>query len=66
MVSLDDMIIYSRTEGEPEQHVLVILRTLAEAGFIYSEEQWAQSEQPYLGHFTSGECVRQILGMCPR
>jgi hypothetical protein len=60
MVYLDDIIVYSRTKREHEQHVLEILRALEDAGFVLSEEkcEWAQPELPYLGHIISGEGVR--------
>ncbi|XP_038977863.1 uncharacterized protein LOC120108346 [Phoenix dactylifera] len=60
LVFFDDILVYSRTMEEHEEHLGVVLRLLEKHHFYIKASKcaFAQPELEYLGHFISGEGVR--------
>jgi hypothetical protein len=60
MVYLDNIIIFSHTEDEHNQHVLDVVHKLHKHGLILNERkcEWGCTLLLYLGHITSGEGLR--------
>ena len=60
IVFIDDVLVYSRTEEEHEQHLRAVLRTLREHRLFakFSKcEFWLKRVQ-FLGHVISGEGIQ--------
>ena len=60
VVFLDDILIYSKTAEEHQQHVRLVLETLRQQKFYVCESKssFANSETRFLGHVVSAEGIR--------
>ena len=60
VVYLDDILIYSKTAEEHQQHVRMVLETLRQQRFYVCESKssFANSETRFLGHVVSAEGIR--------
>jgi hypothetical protein len=77
IVFIDDILIYSKTKEEHEEHLRMVLKTLREHQLYakFSKCEFYQDKVQYLGHVISGEGisvdpekVKSILwiGQCQR
>jgi hypothetical protein len=59
IVFIDDILIYSKTREEHEEHLELVLQTLREHQLYakYSKCEFYQSKVQYLGHVISGEGI---------
>ena len=59
MVYIDDIVVFSKTEAEHEEHVRDILNRLQGAGLVVKREKchFKQRQLPLLGYIVSGEGI---------
>lgn len=60
LVYLDDVIIYSNTEEEHQEHIRKVMSALAKHKLIVSEKKcnWFQKSLLFLGHIVDGDGIR--------
>ncbi|GAA5938005.1 hypothetical protein JCM1841_002915 [Sporobolomyces salmonicolor] len=60
LVYLDDIVIFSKTLAEHQEHVKKVLTALNEHQLVLSEKKcaWAKTSLVYLGHVVDGEGIR--------